>query len=196
MTIKNKKILSINRNTNAQQTTDQMDEQSCIWTFDILNICSAEKHHALDKLKELSMFVCWFTYTATTVNNDTGRSNYSVKGYCQFKEEISASWLSVIFGDYAHGLHLTVSENRPDLVMDILSAPHAIEVVHHGIPKFTVDFDSPRTTIPKCGTQLFKKTCHKLKPIAKVFGRRIAEAAAVAIVVKIGLLLNVDSDQL
>lgn len=172
------------------------EESSAIWTFDIINICSGEKRIALDELKKTAFFVCYYTYTASTVNATTGRSNYSVKGYCQFKEPIHISWVTMAFGNYAQGLHLTVSENRPDLVMDILSAPHAIEVVHHGIPKFTVDFDSPRSTIPKSGTQLFKKTCKKLSPVAKVFGRRIAEAAAVAIVVKIGLLLNVDSGQL
>lgn len=173
-----------------------MDESSAFWTFDIINICSAEKPHAFDKLKEVSLFVCYYTYTGSTVNSTTGRSNYSVKGYCQFKEPIALSWLNILFDKYAQGLHLTVSENRPDLVFAILSAPMAIEVVHFGVPDFTIDFDSPRSTIPKNGTQLFKKTYKKLSPYAKVFGKRIAEAAAVALIVKIGLLLNVDSSLL
>lgn len=173
-----------------------MDESSAFWTFDCINICSAEKHHAFDKLKDVCLFLCYYTYTGSTINNATGRSNYSVKGYCQFKEPIAVSWLNILFDKYTEGLHLTVSENRPDLVMAILTAPIAIEVHHFGVPNFTVDFDSPRSTIPKNGTQLFKKTCKKLSPVVKVFGRRLAEAAAVALVVKIGLLLNVDSDQL
>lgn len=190
------KILSIKQHTNAQQTTDQMDEQSAFWTFDILNICSVERHHAFDKLKDVSLFLCYYTYFGTTINPDNDRANYSVKGYVQFKEPITLSWLNIIFDKYAHGLHLTSSENRPDLVMAILTAKYAIEVHHHGVPNFGVDFDSPKSTIPKTGTQLFKKTCKKLSPVVKVFGKRVAEAAAVAVVVKIGLLLNVDSDLL
>lgn len=169
-----------------------MDESSAFWTFDCINICSTEKHHAFDKLKDVALFVCYYTYTGQHLNTDNGRSNYSVKGYCQFKEPIAVSWLNIIFDKYTEGLHLTVSENRPDLVMAILTAPHAVEVHHHGVPDFTVEFDSPKSTIPKNGKHALKSVCKKLSPVVKVFGKRLAEAAAVALVVKIGLLLNAD----
>lgn len=136
--------------------------------------------------------MCYFTYTNSINNPETGKAMYSVKGYAQLLEPTHANWVAMIFDNYTEGLLLSPVHNSPDLVFALLTSPYAIEIHHHGVPDFAVPFDSPRSLIPKKGSSFIKKTCKIIKPFAKVCGRRIMDAAAVAIIIRIGLLLNVD----
>lgn len=163
------------------------------WTFDIINIRTPAKQNVFDVVKGHTQFICWFTYTNAVNNPETGMAFYSAKGYCQFKQMYNAQQVTAMFMN-VEGLHVVSAVNRPDLVLSLLKAPHAIEIHHEGIPLFTIEYDSQMDTLRSVskGKHLLKKALKKIKPYAKAYGVLIMDEAVRVAVREIGSLLNVD----